>query len=88
MALQAGVPLVVAGGSEEKPEIAARVAWCGAGVDLRTGRPRASQIAAAVTKVLSDSTYRTRAHAIGAEMQKHNAIDEAAALIEALTAQA
>jgi len=87
MALQAGVPLVVAGGSEEKPEIAARVAWCGAGVDLRTGRPRASQIAVAVTKVLSDSTYRTRAQAMGADMQKHNALDEAAALIEALAAQ-
>src|SRR5258708_16692705 len=38
-ALSLGVPLVVAGDSEEKPEIAARVAWAGAGTNLRTGPP-------------------------------------------------
>ena len=38
-ALAHGVPLVVAGDSEDKPEVAARVHWSGAGVDLRTGRP-------------------------------------------------
>jgi UDP:flavonoid glycosyltransferase YjiC (YdhE family) len=35
--LAAGVPLVVAGGTLDKPEIARRVAWSGVGVDLRTG---------------------------------------------------
>ena len=38
-ALAHGVPVVVAGASEEKPEVAARAAWSGAGIDLRTGRP-------------------------------------------------
>ena len=38
--LAAGVPLVVAGGTLDKPEIARRVAWSGTGVDLRTGTPR------------------------------------------------
>ena len=40
-ALSTGVPLVVAGNTEDKPEVAARVAWSGAGVNLRTGAPTA-----------------------------------------------
>ena len=88
MALRYGVPLVVAGGSEEKPEIAARVAWCGAGLDLRTGRPRPATVAAAVTKVLSDARYKTRAAEIAQQMQHHDAPNEAATLIAQLVAQA
>ena len=33
-ALSHGIPLVIAGGDLDKPEIAARVAWTGAGVNL------------------------------------------------------
>ncbi len=41
-ALAHGVPLVVAGDSEDKPEVAARVQWSGAGLNLRRAatRPR------------------------------------------------
>jgi UDP:flavonoid glycosyltransferase YjiC (YdhE family) len=60
-ALSLGVPLVVAGDSEEKPEIAARVAWAGAGINLGTGRPSASQIREAVRAVLTKPQYRKRA---------------------------
>ena len=42
-ALAHGVPLVVAGATEEKPEIAARVAWSGAGINLKTNRRRLSR---------------------------------------------
>lgn len=35
-ALSMGVPLAVAGNTEDKPEVAARVAWSGAGVNLKT----------------------------------------------------
>jgi MGT family glycosyltransferase len=87
MALRYGVPLVVAGGSEEKPEIAARVAWCGAGIRLRTGRPSASNVAAAVTEVLSNARYKIRADEIAQQMQHHDAPNEAATLIEQLVAQ-
>ena len=38
-ALSTGLPLVVAGNTEDKPEVAARVAWSGAGINLRTGTP-------------------------------------------------
>jgi UDP:flavonoid glycosyltransferase YjiC (YdhE family) len=79
-ALSLGVPLVVAGDSEEKPEIAARVAWTGAGINLRTGRPSAMQIREAVRAVLTKPQYRQRAQALRAAFARHNAIDETAEL--------
>ena len=57
-ALAHGVPLVVAGDSEDKPEVAARVHWSGTGIDLRTGRPSPAQVAGAVRRVLAEPAYR------------------------------
>jgi MGT family glycosyltransferase len=85
-ALSLGVPLVVAGDSEEKPEIAARVAWAGAGINLATGRPSAMQIREAVRAVLTQPQYRLRAQALRAAFARHNARDEIAELVEALAA--
>ena len=60
-ALAHGVPLVVAGGGEDKPEVAARVAWSGVGVNLRTGRPEPEAIRRAVREVFDNPRYRTAA---------------------------
>lgn len=57
-ALAAGVPLVVAGSTEEKPEVAARVQWAGCGINLRTGSPRPDRVRDAVRQVLHDTSYR------------------------------
>lgn len=84
MALHHGVPLVVAGGSEEKPEIAARVAWSGIGLDLRTGRPTPEQLRRAVRRVLDEERYRTRARALGEESAYTDAAVSGAELIEEL----
>lgn len=65
-ALAAGVPLVVAGGTEDKPEVAARVAWAGAGVDLRTGTPAPQRVRDGVRRVLAEDRFRVRA----AELQR------------------
>jgi MGT family glycosyltransferase len=81
-ALSLGVPLVVAADSEEKPEIAARVAWTGAGISLGTGRPSATQIREAVRTVLVDPQYRQRAQDLRAAFARHNALDEIAALLD------
>lgn len=56
-ALAHGVPLVVAGSTEDKPEVAARVAWAGCGRDMRTGTPSAKGIARAVSEVLTDPSF-------------------------------
>ncbi|GAB3913440.1 glycosyl transferase [Microlunatus endophyticus] len=60
-ALSAGVPLVVAGAAEDKPEVAARVEYFGVGIDLRTGRPSSAQLRKAIQAVLADPSFREHA---------------------------
>jgi UDP:flavonoid glycosyltransferase YjiC (YdhE family) len=64
-ALTAGVPLVVAGDSLDKPEVARRVAWSGAGLNLRTGTPGRRKLRDAVLRVLSQPGMRDRARELG-----------------------
>jgi len=82
-ALANGVPLVVAGDSEDKPEVAARVRWSGTGVDLRTGKPSPPAIARAVRRVLARPGYRERARDLQAEIA---ASDPLGAISDALMA--
>jgi MGT family glycosyltransferase len=84
MALANGVPLVVAGETEEKPEVAARVEWAKVGINLRTRTPSPQQIQQAVKTLLTDSSYRTRAQQFQAMMQQYNAPAIAASLLEQL----
>ena len=83
-ALAHGVPLVVAGGDIDKPEIAARVAWTGAGVDLRTGTPTAAAVRQAVRRVLDDPRFATAAARVAAGFARHDGPREAADLLEQL----
>lgn len=83
-ALRHGVPLVVGGASEDKPEVAARVQWSGAGLDLRTGRPEAADVAKAVDEVLADGRFRERARALAAELAEYRPFDAVAELVESL----
>ncbi|NML16459.1 glycosyltransferase [Azohydromonas caseinilytica] len=83
-ALAHGLPLVVAGGSEEKPEIAARVAWSGAGINLRTGRPKPRALLQAVQQVLTQPGFRARARALADEMVAFDAPTLGAGLVERL----
>ncbi len=69
-ALAHDVPLVVAGDTEDKSEIAARVDWAGAGVNLRTGSPTPYRVRDAVQTVLGHRQYRARAAAIGADIRR------------------
>lgn len=81
-ALSLGVPLVVAGDTEEKPEIAARVAWTGAGINLETGRPSAEQIQDAVQAVLGDPRFRNAAKALQYEFRRYDALEAIRATVE------
>lgn len=87
MALHHGVPLVVAAGSEEKPEIAARVAWSGTGIDLKTGKPSPTAVRAAVSRALTEPGFRERAQAMASVMAGYNGPARAADLIERLAAE-
>lgn len=74
-ALSLGVPLVVAGDSEEKPEIAARVAWSESGINLATGNPSPELLQGAVNEVLRNSRYRAGARAMQADFARYNAVE-------------
>jgi MGT family glycosyltransferase len=87
MALSYGVPLVVAGTTEDKPEVAARVAWSGAGINLRSAKPSPESVRSAVRALLDQPSYRERARALSAEYARHAAIARAIELIEAHTAR-
>ncbi|MFI6099243.1 glycosyltransferase [Lentzea sp. NPDC051213] len=73
LALAQGVPLVVAGMTEDKPEVAARVERSGAGLNLRTSTPSEKAIRKAVRKVLDGETFRWRAERLAVEYSGHDA---------------
>lgn len=83
-ALSNGVPIVIAGMTEDTPEIGNRVAYAGAGIHVRTSTPTSQQVADAVRALLRDSRYRAAAEAIQSELNRHNAPQEATALLERL----
>jgi MGT family glycosyltransferase len=83
-ALANGVPLVVAGATEEKMEVAARVEWSKSGINLRKKDPCPDDIRQAVREVLSNPMYRQNARRIQADFAKHDAPMEAVRLLEAL----
>jgi MGT family glycosyltransferase len=83
-ALAHGVPLVVAGNSEDKADVCARVEWAKVGINLKTKTPTPQQISAAVKKVLIDPAYRANARAIQAEMAQYDGPNMAVDLLERL----
>ena len=86
-ALATGVPLVVAGNTEDKPEVAARVAWSGAGIDLRTGTPTPKAIRTAVRDVLGDGRYLRRARELEVAYAQRDGVAEIAALIDEVVSE-
>jgi UDP:flavonoid glycosyltransferase YjiC (YdhE family) len=85
-ALSFGVPMVLAGLGQDKPEIAARVAWTGSGIRLSTDKPSAGQLHDAVEQVLSDPAYRTRAKTLAREFAAHDPARDLPHLLETLVA--
>jgi UDP:flavonoid glycosyltransferase YjiC (YdhE family) len=91
LALKAGVPLVVAGLTEDKAEVSARVAWSGAGINLATNQPEARALRHAVRAVLDTPDYRVQAARLAAEFATYDTEAEILRLvptIEALRDQA
>ncbi len=85
-ALANGVPLVVAGDSEDKPEVAARVQWSGTGINLHTGRPSQAKVARAVRRVLAHDSYRLRAQDLQAEIAASDPLGTISATLAGLCA--
>ena len=84
LAIAHGVPMVVAGTSEDKKEVTAHVAWSGVGINLRTNRPSPKAVAEAVQRVLHEPKFRDRALALRAQTQGTSPAKAAADLLEDL----
>jgi UDP:flavonoid glycosyltransferase YjiC (YdhE family) len=85
-ALAHGVPLVVAGSTEDKPEIANRVAWSGTGLNLKTKTPTPDQVRVAVRRVLTEPRFRRQARQMQTAIAHYDPATEAAQLLEQLAA--
>lgn len=85
-ALAHGVPLVIAGASEDKMEVAARVEHAGAGINLRTKKPTPDAIRAAVLQVLSDPAYKQNASRLQNDFAHYDAPRLAVQYVEELIA--
>lgn len=83
-ALAHGVPLVVAGQTEDKVEVSARVGWSGTGLNLRTNRPTAAQVAAATDRVLREDSFRARAGVLAAEIAAASALEGVSTVLQGL----
>jgi MGT family glycosyltransferase len=81
IALAYGVPLVVAGMSEDKMEANARVAWSGAGLSLKTHHPSIAKIRAGVLSVLTEDSFRTRARELKAAYARYSGVPRAVEIL-------
>ncbi|MBB6147395.1 MGT family glycosyltransferase [Silvibacterium bohemicum] len=83
-ALSLGVPMVVAGRGEDKPEVGARVTATGCGIYLATDTPSPEQIRDAVDQILAEPEYRANSEKLRREFAAHSAEQELTTLLEAL----
>ena len=88
LAIAHGVPMVVAGTSEDKKEVTAHVGWSGVGINLRTNRPSPRAIAEAVERVLNEPKFRERTLALQAQTADTSPAKAAADLLEGLAVKA
>lgn len=87
-ALSAGVPMVLAGMSQDKPEVNARTAWTGAAINLATQQPQVTQVREAVDKILHTPSYKARALELRAEYLKTDCLGDIASTIDELAFEA
>jgi MGT family glycosyltransferase len=83
-ALMHGIPLIVAGTTEDKKEVCSRVQWSGVGLNLGTQYPHQYQIRNAVLKVLEDRSFKQRALYFKDKILLRNSAKEAVKLITKL----
>lgn len=81
LALAAGVPVIVAGETEDKAFTAARVAFHGIGCDLRTGTPTPDQIHDAYKQVLASQPISDAVTQLGRAYAAKDPVEEIEKLV-------
>ncbi|KAF9880288.1 hypothetical protein CkaCkLH20_02242 [Colletotrichum karsti] len=70
-----GVPMVLAGDSEDKVEVSLRGEKAGCAISIRTGRPSQEDIVKAIDTILADGRYRSRALELRREAEEFRPLD-------------
>lgn len=87
-ALRHGVPIVTSGGQEDKPEVAARVAWSGVGRRIRAETPSPAVVRKSVRAALRQPRYRDAARRIATQMSAAGGIGRLAEILDDVVATA
>jgi MGT family glycosyltransferase len=85
-ALRYGVPIVVTGGKEDKPEVGARVAWTGVGRRIRSEQPSPRALRRDILAVLHEPKYRQASERIATEMASAPGFPGLAKVVDRLVA--
>jgi MGT family glycosyltransferase len=86
-AFSAGVPIVVAGETEDKNTVAARVAWTGAGINLKARYANPEKIRDAVREILANGNYLEAAQRLRRGFADYDAVQELGRTVDAMIAQ-
>jgi UDP:flavonoid glycosyltransferase YjiC (YdhE family) len=86
-ALSLGVPMVLAGLGEDKPENGGQVASSGSGIYLRTDTPTVEQVRDSVGQILSEPSYHANAKRLAAEFAHYDSAKELPRLLETVVAE-
>ena len=86
-AMSHGVPILSAGSTEDKADLAARVGWSGVGIGMRAQHAQPAKVHAAVRRLLDEDAFRARATQVADEMAAYDGPARASELVEALAAR-
>ncbi|OHE98213.1 hypothetical protein CORC01_06410 [Colletotrichum orchidophilum] len=84
-AVRNGVPIVLAGESEEKMEVTMRAVYAGLAVSLATQRPSAAQVRLGVEQIFQDTRFKKAAMKLKHENEDMDALAAVEAKIRVLT---
>ncbi len=84
LALAHGIPLIMSGATDDKMEVAARVEWSGAGINLRKLVPTPAEIRSSVQQIWADPSYIANAKRIQQDFLRYDASQLAAEHLESI----
>ena len=87
LAIENGLPMIVAGVHEGKNEICARVGYFKLGINLKTERPLSRQLAYSVEAIFADPAYKQNVLSLAEEFGQYRAGELTASFVEKLTEQ-
>ena len=86
-ALEHGLPILVAGDTEDKKETSARVDWAGVGINLHSGHPTPTASRQAVRQILAEPSYAAASRRVGDRIAASPGIDGLAEQVEELVSR-